>query len=120
MQDVEPYVDRLSSIKGVIADIRTHAANWREFERRTGFAPRASIALYLLRFVLIILGMGVATWYWLKRDWTLGHGLAICLPALLGFLAIWTTLERRTWNHELRSKGLSKVDEVWSVTEFPS
>ena len=92
---MEPYVDRLGPLKGVVADIRTHTANWREFERRTGLAPRASIALYLLRFVLILAGLGVALWYWLKHDWTLGHGLAICVPAALCFLVIWTSLERR-------------------------
>ena len=116
---MEPYVDRLSAIKGVIADVRTHAANWREFQRRTGFAPRASIALYLMRFVLVLSGLASVAWYWRKSDWTLGRGLAICVPAMLGFLVIWTTLERRTWNYELRSKGLSAKDEVWSVTEFP-
>lgn len=116
---MEPEVDRLAAIKGVIADVRIHSANWREFERRTGLLPRTSIALYLLRFVLIFTGLGFAAWYWLKYDWTLVHGLAICIPAALAFILIWTTLERHAWNHELRSAGLSIKGEVWSVTEFP-
>jgi protein-S-isoprenylcysteine O-methyltransferase Ste14 len=117
---VEHFVDRLVAIKGVIADVRTHAANWREVERRTGSNPQASIALYLMRFVLILAGIASAAWYWLKHDWTLVQGLLICVPGMLGFLVIWTTLERRTWNSELRSKGLSTEAEVWSVTEFPT
>jgi hypothetical protein len=72
-----------------------------------------------MRFVLILAGLASAAWYWLKHDWTLGHGLLICVPAALLFLVIWTTLERLTWNSELRSKGLSTEAEVWSVTEFP-
>lgn len=60
-----------------------------------------------------------AAWYWLKHNWAFGHGLAICVPAGVAFVLIWTTLERRMWNHELRRNGLSKEGEVWSVTEFP-
>jgi peptidoglycan/LPS O-acetylase OafA/YrhL len=72
-----------------------------------------------MRFVLIWGGLALATIYWLKNEWTLTHGLAICIPVGVALLLIWTTLERRTWNHELRRKGLSTEDEVWSVTEFP-
>lgn len=115
----EPYIDRLSSIKGVITDIRKHAANWREFECRVGSLPRASIVLYVLRYVLVIAGMGFAVWRGLKEQWTFGHWLLICVPIALGFLVLWTTLERRTWNRELRMKGLSSEQEIWSVTEFP-
>jgi hypothetical protein len=119
---IDPYEfpgNRLSAIKGSIADIRTHIGNWRAFKRRTGAQPKASMALYVLRFVLILAGVAAVFWYAIRDEWTWSRGLAICLPITLGFLIVWTTVERRVWNQDLRSRGLSSEQEVWRVTEFP-
>jgi hypothetical protein len=78
------------------------------------------MVLYILRFVLILAGVAAVFWYAIHDEWTWTRGLEICLPIALGFLIVWTTMERRVWNRDLRSKGLSSEQEVWRVTEFPS
>lgn len=114
--DGQRYVSRTPT---VIPDIRIHLENWREFNKVTRSWPVLSIAAYAMRFVIMIGGVVFALWYAIHHDLTKGQGaligLVVSLPALFG----WFLVERAAWNHNLRQRGISSPQEIWSVTQFP-
>ena len=79
-----------------------------------------SMAMFLLRFVLIAAGAVGGVWYGLAgHHWT-GTRYYVTLFAVgLPVLFIWSILERKVWNYDLRRNGLASEGDIWGVTQFP-
>lgn len=115
--DGQRYVTRSPTI---IPDIRTHVANWQRFKKETGRWPLLSIAMYVLRFVLIMAAVVVALSYGVVgHNWTRDRYYLTLFTFGMPLLFVWFILERKAWNRDLRREGLASENEVWSVTQFP-
>lgn len=98
--------------------IRAHTATWRKYYRHTGTWPVLSVAIYALRFVLVLVGVGICVWYSETRAWTKPRIVGAALVACV-LIYLWLKFEVFIWNRELRTKNLSGATDMWDVTQFP-
>src|SRR5581483_380145 len=89
-----------------IPDVRSHAATWQQFNRRTGSWPMLSIVTYCLRWTLMLTGVVVTIWYGnAKHDWTRTQGELAIVLIYVPFWFLWRLVERIAWNRNLRAAG---------------
>lgn len=103
-----------------IADTRARLANWRKFKSATGYWPYTSIAALVMRYVLVLAIAGVAGWYGLQRDWSVGDFFLVVIAAGAPTMFVWFMVERIAWTHDLREKRLISEKEVWGFDHFPA
>jgi len=101
-----------------IPDVRSHVANWSHFKHRTGVWPVLSITTYIMRYIIMIVGVLFAIRFAIQHNLTKDQGL-IPLAAVTPIIYIWFFVERAAWNRDLRQKGVSLKDETWDTKQFP-
>ena len=103
----------------LVPDVRAHIATWRRFRKITGAWPTLSMITFIMRFVIMIIGVTIAVAYAERHSLGKGEGLLICFSLLLPTLFGWFLIETGAWNYELRRKGVGSKADLWLWDQFP-
>jgi hypothetical protein len=89
------------------------------YRRRTGEWPALSIALYVGRLLLMLVGISFLFWYGRSHGSTVTRTMLYFVLATLPVALLWSIAESFAWNHDLRRKGLLSGQMIMGVRQMP-